>query len=49
MREWVSPRMTTPPSPRHVVATLDKFKVPEPERGKVLAFIASLESQIVEK
>ena len=33
----------------HLTATLDKFKVPEPERGQVLAFIASLESQIVEK
>jgi hypothetical protein len=34
---------------RHLAATLDKFKVPEPELGQVLAFIASLESQIVEK
>lgn len=34
---------------RHVVATLGKFKVPEPECGEVMAFIASLESQIVEK
>ena len=33
----------------HVVATLDKFKVSEPERGEVLAFIASLEPAIVEK
>jgi hemoglobin len=32
----------------HVMATLDKFKVPEPERGEVAAFIASLETQIVE-
>jgi len=34
---------------RHVMATLDKFKVSEPERGEVLAFIASLESQVVEQ
>lgn len=34
---------------RHVLATLDEFKVPEPERSEVLTFIASLESQIVEK
>jgi hemoglobin len=34
---------------RHVVATLEKFRVPERECGEVIAFIASLESQIVEK
>ena len=34
---------------RHVMATLEKFKVLEPERGEVLAFIASLEPEIVEK
>ena len=34
---------------RHVKATLDKFKVPEPERGEVMTFIASLEPEIVEK
>jgi hemoglobin len=34
---------------RHVMATLDKFKVAEPERGEVLAVIASLEPQVVEK
>lgn len=34
---------------RQVMATLDKFKVPEPERGEVLAFIASLEPEVVEK
>ena len=33
----------------HVTATLEKFKVPEPERGEVLAFVASLELEIVEK
>jgi hypothetical protein len=26
-----------------------KFRVPEPERGEVMAFIASLEPQIVER
>jgi hypothetical protein len=34
---------------RHLMATLDKFKVTEPERGEVMAFIASLEPQVVEK
>jgi hemoglobin len=34
---------------RHLMATLDKFKVIEPERSEVAAFIASLETQIVEK
>jgi hemoglobin len=34
---------------RHLMATLDKFKVTEPERSEVAAFIASLETQIVEK
>jgi hemoglobin len=33
----------------HLTATLDKFKVPEPERGQALAFIASLEPQVVEQ
>lgn len=34
---------------RNLTATLDKFKVPEPERGQVIAFIAGLQPQIVEK
>ena len=34
---------------RHLMATLEKFKVTEPERREVAAFIASLETQIVEK
>jgi hemoglobin len=34
---------------RHLMATLEKFEVPEPERSEVVAFIASLETQIVEK
>ncbi len=34
---------------RNLTATLDKFKVPEPERGQVMAFVASLEPEIVEK
>lgn len=34
---------------RHVLAALEKFKAPEPERSEVMAFIESLESQIVEK
>jgi hemoglobin len=29
-------------------ATMDTFEVPEPERGEVVAFITSLEPQIVE-
>ena len=33
---------------RCLSATLDAFNVPEPERGEVVAFISSLEPQIVE-
>ncbi|HEX7831719.1 MAG TPA: group 1 truncated hemoglobin [Thermoanaerobaculia bacterium] len=33
---------------RHLIATLDKFKVPEKEKGEVLAAIGSLEKDIVE-
>ena len=34
---------------RHLVATLDKFKVPEPEKKELLAFVTSLKADIVEK
>ena len=33
----------------HVNATLDKFQLPEPERGEVLAFIESTKADMVEK
>lgn len=33
----------------HLVASLDKFKVPEKEKGEVLAFVTSLKKDIVEK
>lgn len=33
----------------HVNATLDEFKVPETERGEVIAFIESTKADIVEK
>ena len=33
----------------HLNATLDKFQVPEPERGEVLAFIESTKADMVEK
>jgi hemoglobin len=33
---------------RHLNATLDSFKVPQPERGEVLAFIESTKADIVE-
>ena len=36
-------------SVKHLVATLDKFKVPAKEKGEVLAAIGSLEKDIVEK
>lgn len=35
-------------SVKHLVATLDKFKVPEPEKKEVLAAISSLKKDIVE-
>ena len=34
---------------KHLVATLDKFKVPEPEKKELLAFVTSLKADIVEK
>lgn len=34
---------------KHLVASLDKFKVPEKEKGEVLAFVVSLKKDIVEK
>lgn len=36
-------------SAKHLVDTLNKFKVPEKEKGEVLAAIGSLEKDIVEK
>jgi hemoglobin len=33
---------------RCLSATLDTFQVPEPERGEVIAFVTSLEPEIVE-
>jgi hemoglobin len=34
---------------KHLVASLDKFKVPEKEKGEVLAFVTTLKEDIVEK
>ena len=34
---------------KHLVATLDKFKVPEPEKKELLAFVGALKGDIVEK
>lgn len=34
---------------KHLAASLDKFKVPEKEKGEVLAFVTSLKKEIVEK
>lgn len=34
---------------RHLTASLDKFKVPEKEKGEILAFVTSLKKDIVEK
>lgn len=36
-------------SVKHLVATLDKFKVPEKEKNEVLGAISTLKDQIVEK
>jgi hemoglobin len=36
-------------SVKHLVATLEKFKVPEKEKNEVLAAVGSLEKDIVEK
>jgi hypothetical protein len=32
-----------------LTATLEKFKISEPARGEAMAFIASLEPEVVEK
>lgn len=34
---------------KHLVASFDKFKVPEKEKGELLAFVTSLKKDIVEK
>jgi hemoglobin len=34
---------------KHLVASLDKFKVPEPEKKELLAFVTSIKADIVEK
>lgn len=34
---------------KHLAASLDKFKVPEKEKGEVLAFVTSLKKDVVEK
>jgi hemoglobin len=34
---------------KHLAASLDKFKVPEKEKGEVLAFVTTLKKDIVEK
>lgn len=36
-------------SAKHLVASLDKFKVPEKEKNELLAFVTSLKKDIVEK
>jgi len=36
-------------SAKHLVATLDKFKVPEAEQKELLAFVTTLKADIVEK
>jgi hemoglobin len=34
---------------KHLAASIDKFKVPEKEKGELLAFVTSLKKDIVEK
>ena len=34
---------------KHLTESLDKFKVPEKEKGEILAFVTSLKKDIVEK
>ena len=34
---------------KHLVASLDKYKVPEKEKGEVVAFVVNLKKDIVEK
>lgn len=34
---------------KHLTASIDKFKVPEKEKGELLAFVASLKKDMVEK
>ena len=34
---------------KHLAASIDKFKVPEKEKGEILAFVTTLKKDIVEK
>jgi len=34
---------------KHLAASLDKFKVPEKEKGEILAFVTTMKKDIVEK
>jgi len=34
---------------KHLTASLDKFKVPEKEKGEILAFVTTLKNDIVDK
>ena len=34
---------------KHLIASLDKFKVPDKEKGEILAFVTSVKKDIVEK
>ena len=34
---------------KHLVASLDKYKVPEPEKNELLAFVVAQKKDIVEK
>ena len=34
---------------KHLAASLDKFKVPEKEKGEILAFVTTLKNDIVDK
>ena len=36
-------------SAKHLVASLDKFKVPEKEKNEVVALVSTLKNDIVEK
>ena len=45
---WESLRRTGTPLPKHLVESLDKFKVPQKEKDDLMAFVGTLKKDIVE-
>ena len=46
---WLKSDLSVRYAAKHLAASLDKFKVPEKEKGEILAFVTTLKNDIVEK